>query len=80
MAQAPFFSIEEIDGCRLGRLCVPLSDVADWLNFLATPGYRASLVAAEQDADHVDLYFQGNGGLYLYLEKRLGTMALLIAS
>lgn len=65
------FSVEMIDGCRLGKLGVPSSQVADWLNFLVTPQYRAEIVAAEQNQEWIDIYFQASEGLYLYLETRL---------
>ena len=80
MVQVPLFSIESVDGYNLGRLCVPLSDIADWINFLTTPHYRATIVSAEQSSDYVNLYFQGNDGLYLYLDQRLNAVMFRIAS
>ncbi|MGB3491359.1 MAG: hypothetical protein WBA57_01435 [Elainellaceae cyanobacterium] len=79
MMQQPYFSVETVDGYQLGRLTVPLTQVADWLNFLAAPQYRASLVSAEQSADVMDLYFQASDGVYLYLEVRLNCSELAIA-
>jgi hypothetical protein len=65
------FSVETVDGCRLGKLGVPSSQIADWLNFLVTPQYRAEIVAAEQNQEWIDIYFQASEGLYLYLDTRL---------
>lgn len=79
MTQQPYFSVETIDGHDLGRLTVPLTSIADWLNFLASPQYRTHLVSAEQSADHVDLYFQASDGVYLYLDVRLNCSEIAIA-
>jgi hypothetical protein len=65
------FGVEIVDGYRLGRLLVPLSEVADWLNFLVTPHYRAEIVSAEQVSDRLCIYFEANEGLYSYLEGKL---------
>ncbi|MGJ3246666.1 MAG: hypothetical protein ACFE0I_11385 [Elainellaceae cyanobacterium] len=65
------FSVEMIDGYRLGKLGIPLSQIADWLNFLVAPQYRADIISAEQTRDRVDIYFQASEGLYLYLDMRL---------
>lgn len=70
----PCFSVEIVDGCRLGKLVVPFSQMADWLNFLVASHYRAEIVGAEQHRDGVDLYFQASEGLYLYLDMRLNQM------
>lgn len=65
------FSVETVDGCRLGKLGVPSSQIADWLNFLINPQYQAEIVAAEQNQEWIDIYFQASEGLYLYLDARL---------
>ena len=65
------FGVEIIDGYRLGQLQVPLTEVADWLNFLVTPHYRAEIVSAEQIGDRLHIYFEANEGLYSYLEGKL---------
>jgi hypothetical protein len=65
------FSVETIDGYRLGKLAVPYSQIADWLNFLVAPQYRAEIISAEQCKDYVEIYFQSSEGLYLYLDMRL---------
>ncbi|MEL6382603.1 MAG: hypothetical protein AAFQ89_09030 [Cyanobacteria bacterium J06626_18] len=65
------FSVEVVDGHRLGRLGVPLLQVADWLNFLATPHYQAEIISAEQARDRLSIYFEASEGLYAYLEARL---------
>jgi hypothetical protein len=65
------FSVETVDGCRLGKLGVPSSQIADWLNFLVTPQYRAEIVAAKQNQEWIDIYFQASEGLYLYLDTQL---------
>lgn len=79
MIQQPYFSVETIDGTDFGRLTVPLVDIADWLNFLAAPQYRARLVAAEQGEGYVDLYFEASDGVYLYLDVRLNQVVMPIA-
>jgi hypothetical protein len=65
------FSIETIDGFRLGKLAVPNSEIANWLNFLINPQYRAEIISAEQGKEGIEIYFQANEGLYLYLDRRL---------
>lgn len=65
------FSVDIIDGNRLGRLTVPHTQIADWLNFLVAPQYRAEIVAAEQRREGVEIYFEASEGLYLYLDMRL---------
>jgi len=77
--QPPLFAVEIVDGYRLGRLWVPLPQVADWLNFLATPHYQAELVSAEQSGDCLSLYFEASEGVYSYLEARLHPAAELAA-
>ena len=73
------FQVEIIDGYRFGHLEVPLTEVAEWLNFLVTPHYRADLVSAEQAGDRLNLYFEANEGLYTYLEERLASPVLMAA-
>jgi hypothetical protein len=65
------FSVETVDGCRLGKLDVPSSQIADWLNFLITPQYQAEIVVAEQNREWITVYFEASEGLYLYLDTRL---------
>ncbi|MGF1513997.1 MAG: hypothetical protein ACFB5Z_09930 [Elainellaceae cyanobacterium] len=77
----PYFSVETVDGDRLGRLSVSYGQIADWLNFLSAPHYDVAIVAAEQDQRGVDLYFDASEGVYLYLETRFGQpMPAAIAS
>lgn len=71
MAASVDFRVDMVDGFRLGCLQVPLPEVADWLNFLVTPHYRADIVSAEQRGDRLHIYFEANEGLYVYLENRL---------
>ena len=65
------FSVELVDGCRLGRLGIPLPQIADWLNFLATPHYQTDIISAEQESERLSIYFEASEGLYSYLEVRL---------
>ena len=65
------FSIETIDGHRLGKLFIPHTQIAEWLNFLVAPQYQADIVAAEQRKGGVEIYFEASEGLYLYLEMRV---------
>ena len=67
----PQFTVETIDGSRLGKLDVPLSEIADWLNFLVTPHYQAEIISAEQEKDWINIYFEAGEGLYTYLDRRL---------
>lgn len=72
------FSVETVDGYRLGKLAVPHADIAEWLNFLVNPQYRADIISAEQGRDHVEICFEASEGLYLYLERRLNADAGLL--
>lgn len=69
------FSVEVINGDRLGCLAIPFLQVADWINFLASPHYGAQVISAEQKGDSIHLYFQGGDGLYGYLDMRINTNA-----
>ncbi len=75
----PAFVVEVVDGYPLGKLQVPLVQVADWLNFLATPHYRAEIVMAEQGGDRLSIYFAASEGLYTYLQTRLHAQPQLAA-
>ncbi len=79
MSASVTFRVEVVDGLRLGCLQVPLAEVADWLNFLVTPHYRADMVSAEQRGDRLQIYFEANEGLYAYLEHRLAPALELAA-
>ncbi|MEM0979648.1 MAG: hypothetical protein AAGH78_05170 [Cyanobacteria bacterium P01_H01_bin.58] len=79
MCQQASFSVEVVDGDRLGRLWVPTRQIADWINFLATPHYRAEIVSAEQVSDCLSLYFEASEGLYTYLEAKLNPSTQLVA-
>lgn len=70
----PQFVVETVDGARMGKLTIPMTQVADWLNFLVTPHYRAEIIAAEQTRQGIDIYFEAGEGLYTYLEGRLGAL------
>ncbi|MDJ0704760.1 MAG: hypothetical protein QNJ46_15870 [Leptolyngbyaceae cyanobacterium MO_188.B28] len=67
----PQFSIETVDGARLGKLGVPLFQISDWLNFLVTPHYQAEIISTEQEHDWIEIYFEAGEGLYAYLDGRL---------
>ena len=67
----PQFTVETIDGARLGKLGVPLPQISDWLNFLITPHYQAEIISAEQEQDWINIYFEAGEGLYAYLDRRL---------
>jgi hypothetical protein len=64
------FSVESIDGSRLGKLSVPVQKAADWINFLVSPKQGAQIISARQDDAWLTLYFQGDEGLYAYLDGR----------
>ncbi|MGF1457951.1 MAG: hypothetical protein ACFBSG_02895 [Leptolyngbyaceae cyanobacterium] len=74
------FQINIVDGLRLGCLQVPLLEVADWLNFLVDPHYRADIIAAEQAGDRLQIHFEASEGLYAYLEHRLMATPLEMAA
>jgi hypothetical protein len=65
------FSLETVDGDRLGKLAVPYTQIAQWINFLASPHYDAQVIFAEQNLHTVEIYFQACEGLYSYLENRI---------
>ncbi|UBF25718.1 hypothetical protein K9N68_29875 [Kovacikia minuta CCNUW1] len=65
------FSLEVVDGERLGKLTVPLSQVAEWINFLTSPHYGTRIIFAEQSNEGDTLYFDACEGLYRYLSDRI---------
>ena len=67
----PQFTVETIDGSRLGKLDVPISQIADWLNFLVSPHYQVEIISAEQEKDWINIYFAAAEGLYIYLDRHL---------
>ena len=67
----PQFTVETIDGARLGKLDIPLPQISDWLNFLITPHYQAEIISAEQEQNLIKVYFEAGEGLYAYLDRRL---------
>jgi hypothetical protein len=70
MSTQPEFSVESIDGSRLGKLSVPVQKAADWINFLVSPKQGAQIISARQGDAWLTLYFQGDEGLYAYLDGR----------
>lgn len=64
------FSLEMVDGERLGKLAVPYTQVARWLNFLTSPHYGAQIIFAEQGREGVTIYFDACEGMYSYLSDR----------
>jgi hypothetical protein len=74
------FCVETIDGDRFGKLSIPQTHIADWLNFLVSPQYQAEIISAEQDRESLSIYFKASEGLYLYLDMRLNQESLAIAS
>ncbi|HEY9654823.1 MAG TPA: hypothetical protein V6C50_04975 [Crinalium sp.] len=71
MQPALKFSLEMVDGERLGKLAVPYVQVAGWLNFLTSPHYGAQIIFAEQGREGVTIYFDACDGMYSYLNDRL---------
>ena len=71
MQTALKFSLEIVDGERLGKLSVPYVHVARWLNFLTSPHYGAEIIFAEQGREGVTIYFDACEGMYSYLTDRL---------
>ena len=71
MQPALKFSLEIVDGERLGKLAVPYIHVARWLNFLTSPHYGAQIIFAEQGREGVTIYFDACEGMYSYLTDRL---------
>jgi hypothetical protein len=71
MQPALKFSLEIVDGERLGKLSVPYSHVARWLNFLTSPHYGAQIIFAEQGREGLTIYFDACEGMYSYLRDRI---------
>ena len=71
LSSLPRFTVETVDGARLGKLGVPLPQISDWLNFLVTPHYQAEIISAEQEHEWINIYFEAGEGLYAYLDRRL---------
>jgi hypothetical protein len=65
------FSLEVVEGTRLGKLVVPLAQVARWLNFLTSPHYGAEIIFSEQGQETVTIYFDAYDEVYSYLSDRL---------
>ena len=66
------FSLEMVDGTRLGKLIVPFPQIARWLNFLTSPHYGAQIIYTEQGSDTVTIHFDAYDEVYEYLNARLG--------
>ncbi len=66
-----YFSIETVDGSRIGKLNVPHPKIADWINFLVSPRQEANIISATPYPDRIVLYFQGNENLYAYLDGHI---------
>lgn len=58
------FSLEMIDGDRLGRLTVPFTQIANWLNVLTSPHYDIQIVHTEQEQEGVTIYFEACEAVY----------------
>ncbi|PSB24779.1 hypothetical protein [Stenomitos frigidus] len=71
MQPALKFSLEIVDGERLGKLSVPYIHVARWLNFITSPHYGAQIIFSEQDREGVTIYFDACEGMYSYLSDRI---------
>jgi hypothetical protein len=56
------FSLEVVDGDCLGRLFIPFSQIARWLNFLTSPHYGVQIVYTEQASEGVMIYFDAYEG------------------
>lgn len=64
------FSLEVVDGDRLGKLVIPFSQVAPWLNLLTSPHYDTQIVHTEQEQDGVTIYFDACDAMYWYIGDR----------
>jgi len=64
------FSLETIDGDRLGKLVVPFGQVANWLNLLTSPHYDIQIVHTEQEWDGITIYFDACEAMYWYVSDR----------
>ncbi len=65
------FSLEVVDGHCLGRLFIPFSQIARWLNFLTSPHYSVQIVYTEQASEGVMIYFDAYEEIYDYLSDRV---------
>lgn len=66
------FSLELVDGDRLGKLTIPFTQLAEWLNLLTSPHYGVAIVHTEQGTIGVTIYFEASEVLYWYISDRLG--------
>lgn len=67
------FSLEIVDGDRLGKLLVPFAQIANWLNLLTSPHYEIQIVHTEQVAHGVAIYFDACEAMYWYVSDRVNT-------
>jgi hypothetical protein len=67
------FSLEVVDGDRLGKLIVPFPQIARWLNFLTSPHYGVQIVYTEQGIEGVSIYFSAYEEVYGYLSHQVNS-------
>jgi len=65
------FSLEIVDGDRLGKLVVPFAQIASWLNILTSPHYEIQVVHTEQSDNTVTIYFDACEAVYWYVSDRV---------
>ncbi len=64
------FSLEIVDGDRCGKLNVPFTQVAQWLNLLTAPHYDVQILHTEQEREGVTIYFSADEAMYWYIGDR----------
>jgi hypothetical protein len=65
------FSLEMIDGDRVGKLVIPLPEIANWLNLLTSPHYEIQILYSEQMDEGVTIYFDACEAMYWYISDRV---------
>lgn len=65
------FSLEIVDGDRLGKLIIPFPEIAHWLNLLTSPHYEIQILHTEQCDAGVAIYFDACEAMYWYINDRV---------
>lgn len=69
------FSLEIVDGDRLGKLMIPFPEIANWLNLLTSPHYEIQILHTEQMEECLAIYFDACEAMYWYISDRVNTNA-----
>lgn len=69
----PEFNVEVCDGVCLGRLYLPMQDIAEWMNFLLESQQQSQIVLVQQHSQGISLYFHASERVYAYLDGRFNS-------